>query len=162
MFVTRIIILLFIYPGMMRKSLSKNLTVKKAEANTGFPRKQSGSTTRFCFGDSDSQLGDYAWYYKNALDAGDKYAHRVGAKKPNAWGLYDMHGNIWEWCRDRYEKYSSASATDPKGPSSGFNRVRRGGSWRSYARSCRSANRNGNSPGYRRNSLGFRLSRTVF
>ncbi len=119
---------------------------------------RAGSSTRFCFGDSDGQLGNYAWYRKNAWDVGDKYAHSVGIKKPNAWGFYDMHGNVWEWCQDWFGNYPSGSVTDPTGPSSGSNRVDRGGSWYDLARYCRSANRDWLTPGRRDCILGFRLA----
>ncbi|MCD6185004.1 MAG: formylglycine-generating enzyme family protein, partial [Deltaproteobacteria bacterium] len=98
---------------------------------------RAGSTTRFCFGDSGSQLGGYAWWDGNTDNVGEDYAHRVGAKKSNAWGLYDMHGNVWEWCQDWFGKYPSGSVTDPAGHSTGSVRVGRGGSWGSGARGCR-------------------------
>jgi sulfatase modifying factor 1 len=86
---------------------------------------------------------------------------KIRQKKPNAWGLHDMYGNVWEWVQDWYKGYAADPAVDPKGPSSGSYRVFRGGSWLDGARGCRSAYRGGDAPGGRYGSLGFRLLRTA-
>ena len=82
----------------------------------------------------------------------------VGNYPANAWGLYDMHGNVWEWCSDWYGEYPSASLTDPNGPANGSNRVFRGGSWYGVAVNCRSARRDGDDPSFRDGFLGFRVA----
>ena len=115
---------------------------------------RAGSKTRYCFGDDEKQLGEYAWYDKNS---GGK-THPVGEKKPNAWGLYDMHGGVWEWCADWYKDYKESPVDDPMGAATGSFRVFRGGSWYFPAGGCRSAFRYGNLPGSRRH-LGLRVSR---
>ncbi len=100
---------------------------------------RAGTTTRFSFGDSDLPLGDYAWFNGNADQVGQDYAHRVGLKKSNPWGLYDMHGNVFEWCSDYYDEkyYADSPSVDPDGPSIGSSHSVRGGSWdngQSYSR----------------------------
>jgi formylglycine-generating enzyme required for sulfatase activity len=115
------------------------------------------SEAAYCFGDDEKLLEEYAWYNRNA---GHK-THPVGQKKPNAWGLHDMHGNVWEWVQDWLGDYSKEPQHNPSGPETGSYRVIRGGSWGDDAGSCRSAYRDDWRPGDRGGSLGFRLARRV-
>ena len=123
---------------------------------------RAGTTTAYGFGDDlsplerRSRVGDYGWFEDNS----DSTTHPVGEKKPNAWGLYDMHGNVYEWCQDRYGDYPSGSATDPTGATSGSYRVFRGGGWYDYAGYCRSASRDWGTPVNRGSLLGFRVLRS--
>ena len=119
---------------------------------------RAGSKARFSYGNDYDKLGDYAWYGKNSQGK----THPVGQKKPNAWGLYDMHGNVSQWCSDCYTgDFSNAIKTDPTGPDSGEFRVLRGGSWViNDPWFCCSACRLWYGPDYRSvvgNNMGFRV-----
>ena len=114
---------------------------------------RAGTTTAYFFGDTMSN--NHANFFP---DSGIHQTSEVGRFPANAWGLRDMHGNVWEWCLDWFGEYPSGADIDPIGPPTGTYRVFRGGSWRSGAAGCRSANRGWIAPSLRRNDFGFRLA----
>lgn len=118
---------------------------------------RAGSQTTFCFGDEDAGLERYAWRDRNS---GGR-THPVGRKKPNAWGLYDMHGNVSEWCQDAYALYGISPGSDAQQRASVRERVFRGGSWLMSGRACRSANRFCGTPWISGGDLGFRVALAV-
>jgi formylglycine-generating enzyme required for sulfatase activity len=121
---------------------------------------RAGTTTNYSFGDNVSDLGKYAWFGEDFKTGG---THPVGQKEPNAWGLYDVHGNVWEWVQDLYDTdyYKRSPAIDPQGPSKGNGHTVRGGSWHSTSKGWHTAIRKGYETNYRGISIGFRLVRNV-
>lgn len=116
---------------------------------------RAGTTTKYYWGESDDNAGQYAWYQVSST-------RPVGQKLPNNWGLYDMSGNVWEWCTDWHGSYSAESVVDPQGPQRGKSRVLRGGSWYRRLKNVRSACRFGVPATYGTNfDIGFRVVREV-
>ena len=121
---------------------------------------RAGSETAFSFGDDSVRLKEYGWYSGNS----DGKTHPVGKKKPNAWGLYDMHGNVWEWVEDDYHNSYEGAPNDGRAwidKPRGAERVMRGCGWRDDASDCRSANRSRDKSDYRVTRVGFRLARSI-
>jgi len=116
---------------------------------------RAGTVTQYYWGDIKNK--DYMWYQENSTES----TQPVGQKTPNNFGLYDMAGNIWEWCQDWYGEYPYTEQTNPVGPSQGELRVMRGGCWFSFSYNCRAANRFGAKPGKIMNLNGFRCAATV-
>jgi formylglycine-generating enzyme required for sulfatase activity len=120
---------------------------------------RAGSAGRFCFGDDDARVGEFAWFSDNS----DDRTHPVGQKQPNAFGLYDVHGNVWEWCCDFFDPlfYGKAPGVDPCCSSATALRVHRGGCWADGPWYLRSSDRGASAQDSRDNDVGFRVARNA-
>jgi formylglycine-generating enzyme required for sulfatase activity len=115
---------------------------------------RAGTTNLFSFGDQSAAAEDYAWTWENS----ESVTHPVGLKRPNPWGLYDMHGNVWEWCLDWFADYPAADLTDPLGPPVGKVKVFRGGGWNNEVQFARAGNRFMMAPDRGIKFVGFRVA----
>jgi formylglycine-generating enzyme required for sulfatase activity len=144
------------------EALNKAESEKRAGGKYGLPTEaeseyacRAGTKTAYSFGDDPKNLGEYAWFDDNA----EGRIHEVGTRKPNPWGLYDMHGNVGQWCADYYDGkyYQNSDKKDPLNSTKSDARLLRGGSWLLQARYCRAASRNRLGPGNRLINIGFRV-----
>ena len=122
---------------------------------------RGGKTSAYGFGDSGRDLSEYGWWgglVGEGNAQSEQYAHEVGLKRANAFGLFDMHGNAWEWCSDWHGEYPLGNVTDPQGPSGGTDRLARGGSWSAYVWYCRAALRRYSGPFHKDGEMGFRVA----
>ncbi len=128
------------------------------EAEWEYAARSGGKKEKYAGTSSDPDVGSYAWYGSNS----DGEIHPVGRKKPNGLGIYDMSGNVYEWCHDWFgsDYYKNRPKNSPQGPSSGNNRVFRGGSWLNELPLLRASDRNDDDPSVRHRRIGFRLIRT--
>jgi formylglycine-generating enzyme required for sulfatase activity len=145
---------------------TQKLNTKEATSSYRLPTEaeweyaaRAGSESAYTFGSDRNRLSQYAWYKKSS----EGQTHSVGQLNPNAWGLYDMHGNVHEWCQDWFDRsyYSQSPSLDPLGPSKGLAKALRGGDWGSEDWYCRSASRSLSSPDRRSNRVGFRLVKSA-